>query len=395
MRILLVHNEYSIFTGEEAAVHRIYSILKQHGHDVITFTRSTAKIADMRFGKIRAFLNGIYSFSSKRAIRKLLSEQSFDVVHINNLFPFISPSILSECRKAGIPIFMTVHNYRLFCPTGLYMTNGQICQKCNNGEHWCVLRNCMGNLPKSMGYALRNFVARKAGLYSKNVTVYAALTEFQRQHLIARGLPPDRVVALSNSASIDVESAKVVKGDYIGFAGRISPEKGISTIVDVASRCDDILFKIAGNCSRMQQLRGHTSPNLLFCGHLNKSQLHEFYTNSRIIILPSICYEGFPNTMIEAMFYAKPVICSRIGGLPEIVDDGVTGLLFEPGDADELSQKIRCLWDNPGLCSKMGQAGRQKALREYSPGKYYQRLMAAYKKTIEIASGSHLNSENR
>ena len=126
--------------------------------------------------------------------------------------------------------------------------------------------------------------------------------------------------------------------------------------------------------------------NFEFCGHLNGNELRTFYLHSRVFVLPSIWYEGFPNTLLEAMTYAKPVVCSRIGGLPEIVDDGVTGLLFEPGNSDDLAKKIRYLWDRPELCRKMGQAGREKALREYSPEKYYQHLMEVYEKAIELGA---------
>lgn len=388
MNICIVHNAYGIFTGEEAAVYSIIDLLKQQGHNVITFMRSSTEIPDMRFGKLKAFCNGIYNFSSKRAIRKLLSEQKPDIVQIQNLFPFISPYILlGECRRAAVPVVMRVPNYRLFCPIGLYMTNGQICEKCNDGEYWCILRNCTGSLAKSTGYALRSFVARKLKLYYQNVAMYAVLTEFQRQRLISKGFSPNRIVVIPNMVTIDKRLVQNSTGDFVGFVGRISPEKGVSTLVEAANQCGDIALKAAGDYNRMPNLPKEASKNFEFYGHLSGNELRSFYLRSRVFVLPSICYEGFPNTLLEAMAFAKPVVCSRIGGLPEIVDDGVTGLLFEPGNADDLAEKIRYLWDRPELCRKMGEAGRQKALREYSPEKYYARLMAVYEKAIELGPG--------
>lgn len=386
MKILMVHNEYGIFTGEEAVVQGLLRLLGSRRHEIIPFIRSSTEIPHMRFGKLKAFCNGIYSFSSKRTFRKLLSAHKPDIVHIHNLFPFISPSILCECKKAAIPVVMTVHNYRLFCPTGLYMINGQICEKCNDGEYWCVLRNCTGSIAKSIGYALRNYVARKRRLYLDNVSIYVALTEFQRQRLIRGGFPADRIFVIPNMFERDGTATAVQEklGWHVGYAGRISPEKGVETLITAARMYPDISFKAAGSYDRMLHLLAEAPPNYEFCGRLNRVELSEFYTHSQIIVLSSICYEGFPSVLIEAMLYGKPVICSRIGGLPEIVDDGVTGLLFEPGNAEDLGEKIRYLSGKPELCRKMGRAGREKTLREYSVEKYYERLMAVYEKAIEL-----------
>jgi len=384
VKILMVHNEYSIFTGEEAVVQGLLRLLGSRRHEIIPFIRSSTEIPHMRFGKYKAFCNGIYSFSSKRTFRKLLSAHKPDIVHIHNVFPFISPSILCECKKAAIPVVMTVHNYRLFCPTGLYMINGQICEKCNDGEYWCVLRNCTGSLAKSIGYALRNYVARKRRLYLDNVSIYVALTKFQRQRLIRGGFPADRTFVIPNMFERDGTAVPEKLGWYVGYVGRISPEKGVETLITAARMYPDISFKAAGSYDRMLHLLAEAPPNFEFCGHLDNQKLEAFYSNSRIIVLCSICYEGFPSVLVEAMIHSKPVSCSRIGGLPEIVDDGVTGLLFEQSNADELAEKIRYLWDRPDLCRKMGEAGREKALREYSPQRYYERLMEVYQRAIGI-----------
>jgi len=214
--------------------------------------------------------------------------------------------------------------------------------------------------------------------------MYITLTEFQKKRLIQEGFPADRVRVIPNMVDWNgMKEAKQV-GDYVGFVGRISPEKDISTLIKAAEACPDIQFKAAGSYDRMPDTVQAAPENFEFCGYLGKEQLDEFYSNSRIIVLSSVCYEGFPSVLLEAMLRGKPVVCSRIGGLPEIVADGVTGLLFEPGNADDLAEKIQYLWSRPDLCREMGQAGREKALRKYSPEEYYERLMAVYEKAIRV-----------
>lgn len=383
----VVHNEYGGFSGEEAVVKALVRLLSARGHSVVPFARRSAEIGSMRLGKTRAFFSGVYSWSARRRMRELLRESRPDVVHVHNVYPLISASVLAECRRAGVPVVMTVHNYRLVCPNGLHMVDGQVCERCCGGrEYWCILRNCTGEVPKSIGYALRNYVARKWRLFLDNVTLYAALTEFQRQRLIAAGFPADRIEVMPNMAVPVKANVDVRLGDYVGYAGRISPEKGLPSLMAAARMSPEIIFKAAGSYERMPDLPQQTAANFEFLGHLNAESLREFYAGSRIVVLPSTWFEGFPGVLTEAMLHSKPIVCSRIGGLPEIVGDGVTGLLFEPGNAEELSEKIRYLWRRPDLCRRMGEAGREKALREYSPERYYERLMFVYRRAIALQS---------
>lgn len=386
----MVHNKYGALSGEDVVVTNIVKLLRARGHEVYCFFRNSEEILGSFWLKTKAFFSGIYSFAPKKAIRRMLAEQKPDLVHVNNLFPLISPSVLSDCHRAGLPVVMTVHNYRLICPNGLFMTNGKTCEKCSGGrEYWCVLRNCEKSLFKSVGYALRNYVARRRRFYINNVTVYTALTQFQRQRLIQEGYSSDRICVVPNMADVSEMKVSVELGKYVSYIGRVSPEKGISTFIEAARLCRDIKFKIAGLNVRMPDLSKEALSNLEFCGHLKAGQLDKFYRKSRIIILPSICYETFGLTLAEAALWGKPVICSRIGGLPEIVEDGVTGLLFQPDNAHDLQAKVRYLWERPELCKKMGQAGREKALCEYSAPKYYNNLMATYEKAIQLVKAHH------
>jgi len=388
VRILLVHNEYGKPSGEEMVVTFVRRMLEKHGHEVVLFNRSSEEIETMPFGEIRAFFNGIYNQASRRQIRRLLSKEKPDLVHIHNVFPLISPSVLPECRLAGMPVVMTVHNYRLICPNGLNVVRGQVCEKCCGGQEiFCVLRNCEGDIFKSIGYAVRTYVARKRRYFLDNVSMYAALTEFQRQRLIAEGFPAERIDVVPNMVEPNGFGPADVPGQYVGYVGRVSPEKGVDTLVAAGRECSSIAFKVAGDYHRMLHLVRRAPRNFEFLGHLDSDAMKEFYASAKIIVLCSIWYEGFPMVLVEAMLHSKLVICSRIGGLPEIVEDGVTGLLFDPGNAGDLAEKIQYLWDRPDLCKEMGRAGREKALQEYSHEKYYERLMAVYDKAIELGPG--------
>jgi len=391
MKILLVHNvygfPYGLTSGEESLVNNAQRLLEEKGHQVVPFFRSSKEINEMMFGKSRAFFSGVYSWSSRKAILEILKLHRPDVAFVHNVFPFISPSVLVECRRAGVPVVMSVNNYRLICPNGLFLTKEQICEKCAGGrEYWCVLRNCEQDILKSVGYALRNTVARWLRLFIDNVTIYVVFTEFQRQKLIANGFPSERIFVIPNMVNYkdkDIENL-TSEGRYVGHVGRISPEKGILVLVEAARRCPEMPFKTTGSVARMPYVVQEAPNNFEFAGFIDNSELEAFYARSRFIVIPTLCYEGFPTVCAEAMMSGKAVIVSHIGGMAEIVEDGVTGLLFEPGNANDLTEKIRYLWERIDLCRKMGQAGREKALREYSQEKYYERLMAVYEKAISL-----------
>jgi glycosyltransferase involved in cell wall biosynthesis len=441
MRILIVHNEYGKVSGEEIVVRSLGKLLEENGHHVSMLIRSSAEIMGNIGGTAKAFFTGIYNFASRAQMRELIKTNQPDIIHIHNLYPLISPSVLGECRRAGIPIVMTVHNYRLMCPNGLHMVNGQVCEKCTGGrEYHCLLNRCEGSLLKSAGYALRGAVARKMRFFHDNVTLFTVLTEFQQRKLIAAGYRAERIIVLPNmtgdfpmdvhlarelpsigefalpgdlrlsanalspgdihssidrdspasspsdvvsssdprSSSIDRDSREPALGEWVGYAGRISHEKGIGTILSAARALPEVRFKIAGSGDALGDLRAAAPGNVEFVGHLTREQLIDFYRGCRIVALCSMWYEGFPMMLAEAMLHARPVVCSRIGGLPEIVTHGVTGFLFTPGSAEEFTQRIAELWNNPTLCRQMGDAGRQKAIDKYSRARYYDRTIEAY-----------------
>lgn len=392
MRILIAHNEYAKPSGEEHAIRTIAGLLEGRGHEVKWFLRSSAEIAGSPSGRIQSFFSGIYSRDSRRRIEHLLDEQSFDLVQVQNLYPLLSPSILKPCRRRGIPVVMRCPNYRLFCPNGLLLSHGTICERCLGGkEWWCVLRNCEGDLFKSFGYALRNANARRLRMILDNVTSFIVLSEFQRQRFIAAGIEPNRIEIVPNfdPTPNDAVSLPAGSGETISFIGRISPEKGIGDFLAAARALSGAPFSVAGDTSRMPDIICNVPDNVHFHGFISGSELHRVFCQTRILVMPSVCYEGFPNVVIKAMFSGKPVLAARLGAMSEIVHDGVTGLLYEPGNLEDLISKLTSLLDQPDLCCKMGEAGRAKALNEYSGQTVYPRLMSAYEnaRALQVQGG--------
>ncbi|NQU44936.1 glycosyltransferase family 4 protein [bacterium] len=384
MKVCIVHNEYGKLSGEEVVVYEIQRLLEDHGHQVIPFIRGSAEIEAMFLGSTRAFFAGIYNPGMRKRFGRLLDEEKPDLIHVHNVYPLISPAVLVECGRRGVPVFMTVHNYRLVCPNGLLLSHGDICERCVEGrEYWCVLRNCERSLPRSLGYALRNAVARRFRFFLGNVSVFGCLTEFQRDLLAGHGFPRERLSVIPNMAEDRVDTSCLRQGDYVGFAGRVSPEKGADVLIEAARLCPEIPFRVAGDYGPMPHLAEKAPGNVRLLGHVKRDDLDAFYGGCRMLVVPSLWHEAFGLCTVEAMLHAKPVIASRLGALPSIVDDGKTGFLVEPGNPVALAERIREVWSDPDLGSRLGLAGREKARVEYSPGRYYKRLMDAYDRALE------------
>lgn len=367
MKVLLVHNDYGKYSGEEAVVDRMAAMLSAHGHDVAQLRMTSAGSRESLAGKIRGFAAGIYSPSGVRAMREALRREKPDVVNVHNLYPFISPAALKECRKAGVPVVMTVHNFRLICPTGLFMRDGGPCELClQRGNEWgCVRYNCERSMMKSVGYAVRNAVARLTGAYRRNVTRFACITDFQRRKLIAAGFDADKISVIPNAVDLGA-GGEYIQGGYVAYCGRLSYEKGYDRLIEVARRHPEIEFRFAG----AQRLPDDQPlpDNVRLLGYVSGEQLEEFYRDCRFVVMPSRCYEGFPMAILEAAQYSKPTVGPDHGGFTEIIGRGdeAIGRLFEPSSVDDLERQIVELWNSPDQVRVLGLNARAKLQRQYS-----------------------------
>lgn len=391
MRVLLAHNRYAKESGEEHAFLEISRLLESNGNQVEHFLKSSDSIRRLA-DKALAFLTGIHSFSARREMAAILDRQAFDLVHVQNLYPFLSPAILEAVKQRSLPLVMRCPNYRLFCPNGLHYHKNAICERCLGAgrEIWCVLRNCEKCWPKSVGYALRNAIARIRKTIVRNVDVFIVLSEFQKKRFMEGGVSEKKIEILPNVVPLTNGCAPEPPGKLATFCGRVTAEKGILEFLEAARALPDIPFAVAGAIPPATPWRASSPANVEWLGFLDEDALNRLYLNSRMLVFPSKCFEGFPNVITRAMALARPVIASRLGGLPEIVEDGRAGMLFRPGDVSDLVSKIRDLYANLDLCAQLGRQGRDKAKREYSEEAVYRRLMEIYRKASSLNSARAL-----
>ena len=385
MKILFVHNAYSDKTpsGEEHASRELANLLAEHGHDVRWFSRSSDEIRS-GFGPIKAFFSGIYNPQSAKALARVLDEYKPDIVQVQNLYPLLSSSIFKPIKERGIPVVMRCPNYRLFCPNGLCLSpKGEVCEKCFNGREWhCIVNNCEESMPKSIGYALRNCFSRMSGNIINGVDKFIVQSEFQKQKFIWQGLPEEKLVILPGICpEISVDNDDEI-GEYVSFVGRVSTEKGICEFIEAAKLNPTIPFKVAGSIDKKFVMPSECPNNLEFLGFVKGDMLNELYLKSKIIVVPSKWYEGFPNVITRGMLLKRPVITTDIGAMPSIISNGVHGILVEPGNARQLSDAIAKLYSDDETCRRFGKAGYTKAYKEYSREAIYEILIGTYNQLI-------------
>lgn len=385
MNIIQVFNEYRTpYGGEWNVIHDTVDLLKIHGHNVILETKSSDDIKTF-MEKSTVFFSSIYSLNAKKDFSSLLHRENPDIVHIHNLYPLFTPSILNACRQHNIPVVQTLHNQLLTCPISLNSRKNKICEKCLDGkEYWCVIHNCAQNGLKSINYALRFAYARKKQLFRNNVTIHICLTNFQKNRLAQHGYPEKSLSVLPQMISIPDLNMAAGENNYVLFVGRFDHIKGIATLIESARLTPEIPYLVVGDGPLEKWARGNAPDSVTFTGFVPRNEIGRLYKKARVVVFPSTNFEGFPLVPLEAMSYGVPVVASRIGGLPEIVEDGKTGLLFEPGNGSDLSRKVASLWNNEGLCSEMGAAGRGKAEHSYTKEHYYIRLMDIYYRAIHM-----------
>ena len=380
MRVLQVHNRYRVRGGEDTAFDALVALLRARGEEVLTFERDSAAIARGLSGRGRAFLSSIRSVSAARELRALIEVWQPDVVHLHNLYPLISPSVLRPCREAGVPVVMTCHNYRLICPVGTLFSRGAVCERCAGGrEVLCAVRNCAGDPLLSTAYALRAMAARvPVNVFHRAVDLFITPSEFVRRKLMEHGYRRCRFAVVPHPVVAPETAADPARGRYVAYLGRISAEKGVGVLLAAARRCPDVPIRIAGDAALMPGLDRAAPPNATFVGPIPRAAVGDFLRGARLLVAPSICYETFGMAVVEAMAHGLPVVASRIGGLPETVQDGATGLLCPPGDPSALADALRTLWAAPSRCRELGRCARDEAGRRFHPGRVFAALVGLY-----------------
>lgn len=389
MRLLLIHNDYQQLGGETLAFDAELSLLRQAGHEVILYRRSNEELRHA--SALQKFLLGLSVLHSPRAVREvrqLIRTHRPEVAHVHNVFPLISPAVYRLLADEGVPVVQTLHNVRFLCPNGLFYTHGRLCERCKKGNtlhavRWRCYRN---SYPASALYALAIGWHRRRGTFAR-ITRAIALTPFTVQKMVESGLfRAGQMEVLGNfipDPLPEARSAPPVNG-YVAFLGRLSEEKGAHLLIEAARHLPGVTFRLAGEGGQRASLeqRARGLSNVEFVGQIPPEQRWDFLRGAALAVVPSTVYEQFSLAALEAMACGVPVIAARIGGLPYLVEDGVQGRLFTPGNVEELVERIRGLLADPAQAHALGQAGRRTVEERFTSARHLEGLMGIYRKTI-------------
>ncbi|MCY1216195.1 D-inositol-3-phosphate glycosyltransferase [compost metagenome] len=377
-RILVVHNAYQQRGGEDTVVEAEINLLRSNGHEVETFFEHNDDLISM--SKFSAVKRTFWSSTTQQRFETIVKKFRPDILHAHNTFPLISTSVFWSAARHGIPTIQTLHNFRLHCPQAMYLRDGVICEDCLGKIPWrASMRGCYrgSRLQSSVLAGMLTFHGA-IGTWSDKVTRYIALNDFCRDKLIEGGLPADKIRVKPNFCEVPHSPQQNRKGFL--FVGRISHEKGITTLATAASLAP-FSIKVIGDGPARDSL--NDVPGLTYLGKLPADAVRQAMGEAEALIMPSTWYEGFPMVIVESFANSLPVIASRLGSMLELVEDGTTGLLFEPGNAKDLAAKVRWAIENPKRMREMGLMARAKYESYYRASINYEQLVGIYREAIK------------
>lgn len=382
-RVLVVHNYYKERGGEDSVVEAEVRLLQKRGHAVELYTRHNDELAGV--SPWRAAVDSVWSRRTPHDLTALAEQIRPDVIHAHNTFPLISPSLFWAARRLRIPIVQTLHNFRMLCLQPSFLRDGRVCEDCLGHIPWRgVLWKCYRDSTlQSAVLATTLTVHRSIGTNDRMITRYIALNQFCRDKFVEGGLPPERIRIKPNFVDVSAVPTEERTGGL--FVGRLSPEKGVAVLVAAFDRAPRNGLKVIGT-GPLEPLVKEVS-GITYFGWRDQAFILEQMRRAKFLVLPSTGFEHFPRTLVEAFACSLPVIASRLGALKELIEDGKTGLLFEPGSAEDLAKKIAWAEQNPVALRDMGVAARKEYEAKYTPDRNYEELIDIYRDAIEAAKG--------
>ncbi|MEX8495705.1 glycosyltransferase family 4 protein [Sphaerotilus sp.] len=384
LRILIVHNRYQIRGGEESVVDAEIALLRDHGHEVRLYERDNHDVGGQ--SRLALLRDTLWSSSSHADVTRLIQEFRADVVHVHNTLPLVSPSVYWAVDSApgAVALVQTLHNYRWFCPKATLLRDGKICEDCVGKVAWrAVIHRCYRQSAVQSAVMAATFGLHTAlGSLHRRADRIIALSEFARDKYVLNGFPAARMAIKPNFVPDTGERPSTASVDRAGFlyVGRLSEEKGPHVLVEAAAMVPELRFDVAGDGPLGPQLP--RQGNVIYSGAVSAASVRDKMRRASMLVLPSLCYEGLPMTLVEAFCNGLPVLASRLGPLATLIEDGVNGLLFNPGDAGDLASKLRWAVAHPGALQQMRIAARQTYLAHYTPESNYQQLLAIYEDAI-------------
>jgi len=400
MNVLVVNWTWYPSGGDWTYVENVTKLYQQKGHHVIPFSMKDDRnypspysdffIENIDYKKvnkrsitagIKVVTKSIYSFEAQKNLEKLLATVKIDFAHINVIHHYITPTILKILKKRNIPIIWTLHEYTPLCPDSIFVSHGKICEKCYGGAFYhCITNSCKkGSYLASTVAALENYVHKYLNYYAY-VDYYICPSVFHYQKFKSFNFFNDKLVQLYHGYDYaEIEAAKskpvLTKNKYVVFVGRLEQIKGAHTLLKAMKSCEGIQLKIIGSGTQESELKlfqqEHQLNNVTFLGKKSRQETLQVINGAEFLLCTSECYEVLGFTVVEAMALGKPVIGSAIGGIPEMVLDGKTGLLFEPGNAEQLATAIKLLYADEELILTMGKNAVQHIRQLINTEKHY------------------------
>jgi glycosyltransferase involved in cell wall biosynthesis len=396
MRILLAHTYYKQPGGEDRVFEAECALLRRNGHDVVEYRRHNDQTDTMSRSQLAA--GTLWSRSTYSELRKLLQRERPDICHFHNTFPVMSPSAFWAAHEEGVPVVVTLHNYRLLCPSATLMRRGAVCEDClSKMAPWPAVRHACyrDSRAASAVTALMLTAHRAMGTWSRAVNVWIALTEFARDKFVEGGVPADRIEVKGNFVHPDPGEGGQ-REQFAFFAGRLSPEKGIDTLLSAWRRLEVPLpLRIAGDGPLRERVEDavRRDSRIEYLGAMPGAEVQREMKRASLLVFPSIWYEGLPLTIVEAYAAGLPVLAGRLGAMSGLVASGETGLHFIPGDGADLAAKLSWCYQNPDSLAEMGRRARLRYLANYTADSNYRRLMEIYGAITPL--GHQLDRTNR
>lgn len=399
-RLLAINNYFYRRGGAEAVFFDHMAMFSQIGWDVVPFAMQHENnapspwsgyfVSEIEYGrqtsplrKVAQAASIIYSVEAQRNIARLIEQARPSIAHAHNVYHHISPAIFSTLKAAGIPVVMTAHDLKLACPSYKMLRAGKVCEDCRGGRIYNVLRHrCVkDSIPLSGLVLVETMLHRALGLYREKLDRVVVPSRFYLDKLAEWGWPREKLAYIPNFVDAENYRSDWDEGDYVVFAGRLAPEKGLTTLIRAAALAKQRLV-LAGTGpeeAMLRQLADSVGADATFVGHLSGEELHRLIGQSRALVLPSEWYENAPISILEAYALGRPVIGAAIGGIPEVIQEGRTGMLATSGDVDALARRLTDLAALSGARrAEMGRAGREWIARDFSVASYRDRTLALY-----------------
>jgi len=391
MRVLVVHNAYQHPGGEDSVVASEVALLRERGHEVELSLRHNNEVEEQ--GRLSLARQAVWSSKTVMDLTAQVARRRPDVIHVHNTLPLVSPSVFWAAQRAGVPVVQTLHNFRLMCPQAMFVREGRVCEDCLGKLPWRgVVRGCYrGSVAQTAVLATAMTAHWVAGTFTHKVDRYIVLNEFCKAKFAEGGLPAARLSVKPNFVAwrMALDPSRPRRGGL--YLGRLTVEKGVEGLLSALSLTGDETFQVIGEGPMEAQVASALGNR--FLGFKPLEDVWSHLAEAAFMVVPSIWYEGFPRTIVEAYCCGVPVLASRLGSLAEIVEDGVTGLLFNPGDPQDLAAKLAWAQTHPDAMAKMGQAARRVYEARYAPQANAEQLESIYRQAISERLGSALGRD--